>query len=106
MLRSKQGKVESERVIDSLGVDQHDLMVHRPVSPPILTRRALRETPVIGSNKCGKKTFKDFINARPVEAKLEPVEVEQIQDPVVNINQVLCVTLFFIPKSTLIYICT
>jgi hypothetical protein len=100
-LVSKSGKVKSEHVIDDFGVDEDDLAVSRPMSPPILTRRAARETPVLGASapsKCAKNTFRDFINAHPVHAKLEPVDVEEVQEPKVNLNQVLCVINF--PSET------
>jgi hypothetical protein len=95
MLGFKPGMVKSERVIHDLKfADEPDMVVCRPMSPPILTRRAVRETPVLGASapsKCAKKTFRDFMNA---QVKLEPVDVEEIQELEVNLNQLLCVIHF------------
>ncbi|KAF8238023.1 hypothetical protein L208DRAFT_1355554 [Tricholoma matsutake] len=95
MLGSTPGKAKSERVIDEFSVDQDDLVVCRPMSPPILTRRAMRETPHLGAStgKRAKQSFRDFVNALPVQTKLVPVDVVEIQEPEVNITQVLDIAL-------------
>ena len=93
------GKIKSERVIDDIDfrLDENDLMIYRPMSPPILTRRAIRETPTLGASapsKSLKKTFRDFMNPQLILASFEPVDVEEVQVPKINISQVLYVSRF------------
>jgi hypothetical protein len=90
------GKTKSERVINDFHfkVDEDHLMICRPMSPPILTRRAIRETPVLGASapsKHPKKTFRDFMNPQLIRADFQPVDVEEVQEPQINISQVLWV---------------
>jgi hypothetical protein len=89
MLGSKPGKVKSERGLDDFN---DDVVASKLMSPPVLTRRAVRETPVLGTSapiRNPKKTFQEFTKTCP---KLRPVDVEEIQEPKLDMNKVLCVT--------------
>ena len=96
MLRSTPGKTKSEHVVDSCEGDEDTLAVYRPMSPPILARRAVRETPALGAampKKRPKQTLHDTMYAHPMCPKPESVKVEEVPEPQVNVNQVLYVPL-------------
>lgn len=66
---------------------------HRPSTPPILTRRAIRETPVIGKTPETVKTYATYAKTSLHHA-LHPVPLQEIAEPQVNFDQVLFVTVF------------
>lgn len=66
---------------------------HRPSTPPILTRRAIRQTPVIGKTLETAKTYAAYVKTAQYHA-LRPIPLQEMPEPQVNFDQVLFVTNF------------
>jgi hypothetical protein len=75
--------------------EQEKYRHHRPATPPILTRRAIRDTPIIGKPRAKLRSYAAYTQNAPPNA-LQPVPVQEVPEPQVNFDQIL----FVPPRSS------